>query len=81
MDGDFHSVYDITTNNRTNQDKEINIGNHVWIGCRSTILKGSNIKNNTVIGACSMICGNLDEGNSIYRNNKCLKKGVNWSVN
>jgi acetyltransferase-like isoleucine patch superfamily enzyme len=37
-----------------NQDRPIVIGNNVWVGCRSIILKGSIIKNNSVIAAGSL---------------------------
>jgi maltose O-acetyltransferase len=34
---------------------EITIGNNVWIGCHSTILKGVNIGKNSIIGAGSVV--------------------------
>jgi maltose O-acetyltransferase len=35
--------------------EEIIIGNNVWIGCHSTILKGVSIGNNSIIGAGSVV--------------------------
>ena len=53
MDSDFHKIYNKDDSLRTslNQDAEINIGSNVWIGCRTTVLKGTTIPNNAVIGA------------------------------
>lgn len=36
---------------------KITIGNNVFIGCNSLILKGSIIGDNSVIGAGSVVCG------------------------
>ena len=35
------------------------IGNNVWIGANSVILRGTTIGNNAVVGACSLIKGNI----------------------
>lgn len=63
IDTDFHKV--LILDKQTNKDEEIHIGDHVWIGCRSTILKGSNIADGTVIAACSLVNGKNIEKNSI----------------
>ncbi|MBK9533326.1 MAG: acyltransferase [Chitinophagaceae bacterium] len=39
MDTDFHPITD-NVGNIINGDKSITIGDHVWVGCRATILKG-----------------------------------------
>lgn len=56
MDSDTHSIYD-PEGNWMNAPKEIVFGDKVWIGCRSTILKGTVIPSNTVVGACSFVTG------------------------
>ena len=43
----------------------IHIEENVWIGCKSTVLKGVTIGKNTVIGANSVVTKNCDE-NSVY---------------
>ena len=70
MDTDFHKICDME-NNILNHSRPINIGNHVWIGCRSLILKGSLIPDNCVIGANTLISKVLERGNSIYSGNPC----------
>lgn len=49
-------------------DKEetIIIGDDVWVGSQSVLLAGSKIANGCVIGANSLVTGNLDEAYGIY---------------
>lgn len=56
--------------------KNIYIDNHVWIGCNSTILKGSFIGENTVISANSLVNSKIKNGLFI---NGVFKEGYNWS--
>jgi len=43
----------------------VEIGPHCWIGCNSTILAGALIRDRTVIGACSLVIGEI-EPDSLY---------------
>ena len=63
MDTDFHKIKNIEKNGIVNIAKEIYIGNNVWFGCRNTILKGSKILNNCVIGSNSLINKKFDKDN------------------
>lgn len=79
MDTDFHKILD-KSNKIINEDKEITIGNKVWIGCRCTILKGTSIKDNIVIGANSCISGIFNGSNQVIGGNppKILKNDIDW---
>ena len=72
MDTDFHKIL--------NSDNTIiHIGKHVWIGCRTTILKGVSIANNNVIAANSTITKSISTENCIIgRNTEMLKTGIQW---
>ena len=78
MDTDSHVILD-SEGGLMNPNKEVVVGNHVWVGCRNTILKGSNIPNGCIIGSGSIITKNLGSPYSIYIGNKLLKEGVNWT--
>ncbi len=80
MDTDFHKIWD--GDEQTNKDKEIVIGNHVWIGCRNTILKGVHIGDGCVVGAGSNVVKSIDATNAVIGGNpaKVLKTGVRWSA-
>jgi acetyltransferase-like isoleucine patch superfamily enzyme len=76
-DTDFHSLnpkdrlihsVDIL-NART---KPIKIGNNVFVGAHSTILKGSTIGDNTIIGACSVVTRDIP-ANEIWAGNPARK--------
>lgn len=79
---DGHAIFDLETRNIINANsKSIHIGNHVWIGYGSTILKGSNIPNNCVIGAKSLICSSFHRQNTILAGHpaKIIRKNIGWS--
>lgn len=80
MDTDAHSIYDLKTGTKINSDQAIVIGKHVWIGCRTLILKGSKIPDNSVVGANSLVCKEFYEPNVIIAGipSKVIKKSVKW---
>ena len=78
MDSDFHKIFNMQ-NEIINLPSPVHIGNHVWIGCRSTILKGVNIPDNSVVAAGSVMTKSFSESYSIYGgNNLRLKNNINW---
>lgn len=54
MDSDSHPIYG-ENGNRINENQEIVIGNKIWVGCDSKILKGAFIPDNCVVGANSLV--------------------------
>lgn len=79
MDTDSHSI--INENGVKNlMTKPVLIGNHVWIGCRSTILKGVIIPSNCVIGAGSVLNNKYKFENAIYAGSPAtlVKENINW---
>lgn len=70
----------ITNNNKIiNHSKPVIIGDHVWLGKHSVILKGVTIGNNAIIGMRSIITKNI-EANSLYVGNpaRLIKRDINW---
>ncbi|MGL4671547.1 MAG: acyltransferase [Cetobacterium sp.] len=61
---DSHKIYSKETNERINPAKDIIIGDRVWIGMRAIILKGSEVGDDSIIAAGSIIVGKVDR-NSI----------------
>lgn len=76
--GDSHSIID-KYGNRINKSKGVEIGDHVWIGANVTILKGSSIGEDSIIGTGSLITNNLEK-NCVYGGNpvRKLKEDVTW---
>ena len=58
FDSDHHKIFD-KEGNCTNDVREFNIGNHVWIGISCCILRGSQIGDGAVIAANSVVGGKI----------------------
>ena len=62
VDSDFHSAWppELRWSTSTKEfDKEVTIGRNVWIGMNTVILKGSRIGDNSIIGAGSVVSGDI----------------------
>jgi len=77
---DMHSIIDVETKQRINPAKDIVIGNHVWIGQKSTIMKGVTIGDDSVIGAGSIVTKSVPP-NCIAAGSpaRVIRRGVTWS--
>lgn len=77
MDTDYHSVS--INGQLKNKCLPIFIGNHCWIGCRATVLKGSCIGNDSVIAAGAVVSRKFGH-NSIIAGvpAKVIKEECNW---
>jgi acetyltransferase-like isoleucine patch superfamily enzyme len=74
IDSNGHILH---SSNRTigrDEAKEIIIGDNVWIGLNSIILKGTTIGNNSVVGAGSVVKGFFPD-NSIIQGNPATVQG------
>jgi len=72
-DTDFHSLNpkeraNAVKDKKGTSYKEVQIGNHVFIGAHSTILKGVTIGENSIIGACSLVSKSIP-ANEIWAGN------------
>ena len=79
MDTDYHHIYDHHSN-IINEDKAIKIGNKVWLGTRSTVLKGCTIPDNCIVAANSLAAKEYDTENTILAGNpaKIVKDNISW---
>lgn len=77
---DGHTIYDKCTKEVKNYSKNVVIGDHVWIGARVMILKGSVIPSNSIIGTCSLVNKEFKEENTIIAGApaKIIKTDINW---
>ena len=79
MDTDFHQIH--SSGIEMNVPEPILIGNHVWIGMRCTILKGSKISEGCVIAAHTLISTDLKAKQAIYGGSptKIIKQNITWN--
>lgn len=77
---DGHSIFSNETNEPYNEPQDIIIGDHVWIGARCMLLKGTEIPSNCVIGAGSVVNKKFKESGCIIAGNpaKIVKKNIKW---
>lgn len=70
-DSDFHALWPAETRHiepAFERDADVTIGSHVWIGMNSIILKGVTIGDGAIIGAGSVVVGDIPAG--------CVAAGV-----
>lgn len=79
-DCDGHIIYDDITKIKNPIQKNITIGNHVWIASYVDILKGTEIKDNSVIAYRSCVLSKFDKSNCIIGGYpaKILRENINW---
>ena len=78
---DSHSILD-ENGKRINFASDIIIGHNVWIGIRSTILKGSRIPANSVVAAQAMVTSSLNaQEHSLIAGSpaKVIKSNISWN--
>ena len=54
---DMHSIIDVDTGERVNPARPIHVGHRVWLGTRSTLLKGTTIGDGSIIAANALVSG------------------------
>jgi len=68
MDADGHMIYN-DKNQEVNQPRPIFIGQHAWLGCHSTILKGSHLPAESIVAAHSVVTKKIHDENCIIAGN------------
>ncbi len=77
---DRHAIYDVISKKRINTGKDIIIGNHVWICQFCKILKGTCIKDGSVVGASTVLSNCTIANNSIVCGNpyRYIRHNIAW---
>ena len=77
---DGHPFYDLTTGERLNKDKDVIIGNKVWIGTGVFGHKGAVIPDGCIVGADSQVFGEFSEPNAILAGTpaRIVKRNIRW---
>ena len=70
---DPHIIYDCITKERINFSKSILVGDKVWIGQQSLILKGTTIGSGAIVGGHSVVSNKTIKSNLLYAGNPAKK--------
>lgn len=79
MDTDFHPVQDLSNGKQNKMTGEISIGDHVWIGMGSTLLKNTTVPDGCIIGARTLVNKKFTEPNVLIAGNPGMVKKRNVS--
>ena len=79
-DSDGHPIYDFD-HNIINHNREVVIGDDVWIGAESKVLKGANIPDGCIVGMGSNVTRKFLTNNAIIVGNPAgiVKEGILWN--
>jgi acetyltransferase-like isoleucine patch superfamily enzyme len=74
MDRDYHKI-----NSDEERTSPVEIGERVWIGCKSTIIKGVKIGDGAVVAACSVVTKDVPAHALVAGNPaRVIKENVEW---
>ncbi len=79
--GDSHSILDAETNERINYAQDVCIGDRVWVGAHSLILKGVRLSEDSVVAGGSVVTRPFDQEGIIVGGNpaKQIKENITWN--
>lgn len=76
---DMHPIHDAATGERLNPPASILIGDHVWLGLRAMVMKGSVVPDGAVVAAAAVVTGPLEGGAvSAGLPARTVRQGVEW---
>lgn len=80
--GDSHSILDMD-GKRINPSQDISVGDHVWIGNRTTLTKGAAVSNDSIIGTGAIVTKTFGQPNVIIAGvpANIIKENINWDKN
>ena len=78
--GDSHSIIEAVSNIRINHASDVTIGDHVWIGNRAILLKGSSVPDNSVVATGAIVTKKHDGANVILAGSpaKVVRENIDW---
>ena len=79
FDADHHPIYN-EAGEQINLPRPVIIGNHVWIGLQSVIVRGSKIGDGAVIAANSLVGGKIKAGTMASGNPARSYSEIKWGV-
>lgn len=78
---DIHPILDIETGIRLNPAADVTVGDRVWIGLDSVLLKGAAVADDTVVGMRSLVTGSFAESHCVLAGApaRIVRRQVAWT--
>lgn len=78
--GDSHSIVSQKTGERLNYAQDVQVGDHVWVGAHSVLLKGTSIATDSVVATGAIVTGRHETEGVVLGGNPArqLETGVTW---
>lgn len=78
---DGHAIFDHETKAPLNNPRDILIGPHVWLGQRSYVVKGVEIGEGAIVGACAVVTKPVEPRCAVAGNPaKVVRRNVDWAL-
>lgn len=79
--GDQHAIIDLETETMINQRRRaVVLGDHVWLGRRTTVLADSVIGSGAIVGSGAVVAGAVEPYSAVVGNPaRMVRRGVTWS--
>lgn len=79
---DGHPIYDLKTNQRINNAKDVHIGDHVWVASKTDIMKGAVVPDGCIVGSHTAVTKQFDKKNCLIigRPGIIKKENVYWEA-
>ncbi len=81
MDSDHHDIMD-RSGKIINPPRSVTVGKHVWLGCRTTLLKGCCLPDNCIVAAGSVLTKSFSQSDSIIggcgSDQRILRRDTEW---
>lgn len=78
--GDSHSIFSAESGEKLNVEKDVRIGDKVWVAPCSRLLKGSCVQDGSVVGTGSIVTKEFTKKNVVIAGNpaKIVKENIRW---
>lgn len=77
--GDSHSIVDLD-GKRINHAKDVIVGDHVWVGNKTILTKGSRVSDNSIVATGAIVTKVFEKSNVILAGSpaEIIKEDINW---
>lgn len=74
-----HKIYDKRTNTELKEERDINVGTHVWIGVAAILLSGADVGEGSIVGAKALLKKKVNKNvMCVGSHGKTIKENIFW---